>query len=111
MKKQVTLTLTGFTITGEATLEMWGGGQGTIQIRETFLEKELFSKDNILRCVNDNGFGCQGISKADIYVYRVYSTGYREYDRTISTSSKHHTKLFLGWRSLDEQRAKLVKEV
>ncbi len=108
MKKTVELTLTHFIVSGLARVSLWGGGQGDIEMNETKLEPELLSKDNILRCVNDGGFGVESIDSADITVQACYGPRHRE--TVLELQDVHnpiHTKLFLGWKSLNEQREKL----
>ena len=60
-----------------------------------FLTLKKATKDNILRCINDGGFGCESVEEADIDIYAVYDNGYKVYDRTIHIDSPIHTKLFM----------------
>ena len=110
MKKKVELELAGFSVTGTARLVLWGGELGEIAMERVYIPKEALSKDNILRAVNDNGFGCQAITGADIVVHRVYHGGYEEYDRTFYTDHPAHAKLFNGWRELNAAMRK-AKEI
>ena len=103
MKKKIktmTSTLIGYDVEGEATLSMWGGGEGTINMKKTRLPVEHFSKDNAIRCVNDHGFGCESIESARIEVTERFSNG--GYGKCIEfeTDSKNSRSLFLGWRHL-----------
>jgi len=52
MRKQKTVTQTGFIIGGTATLSLWGGGAGTIEIEKYYIPYEKLTPKNILRCVN-----------------------------------------------------------
>ncbi len=97
----------GIVIGGIATLEMWGGGTGEIEMKQYFLPLDKITPKNILRCVNDNGFGCQSIPTADIDIYIKYDNGSKEYDRTIYVDNTLHTEYFLGWRELREQGIKV----
>lgn len=98
-----TINQTGIVIGGSAVLNLWGGGKGEIEMERTFLPNKHISKDNILRCVNDNGFGCESIASADIDIYVKYDNGSIEIERTLwDVNSIHHTHLFLGWRYLNE---------
>ena len=106
MKKTKLITQTGFMISGEAVLELWGGGTGTIEMQPVFLPYEKMTPKNILRCVNDNGFGCESISSAIIDIESVYDNGSRYPEKTIEASHKVHTKYFLGWKELREQGIK-----
>jgi hypothetical protein len=97
------LKQTGIVVKGVATLSLWGGGIGCVEIKPCFLPFKKATKDNILRCVNDNGFGCQFIERAEIDIYDQYENGYMEYNRTLFADHPVHTMLFLGWRELREQ--------
>lgn len=87
-------------------LNLWGGGQGSIEMERYFLPLDKATKTNILRCVNDNGFGCESIESAFIDIYDVYEGGYKEHNRELYVDNRHHTKFFLGWKSLREQGIK-----
>ncbi len=106
MQKEIVTTskLIGIEITGIAILNMWGGGSGEIEMEKYFLPLEHITKDNIIRCVNDNGFGCESIESATIDIELVYkdNNSYRkiyEPDRTIELG-KIHRPLFNGWAHL-----------
>lgn len=104
--KTVTLKQIGIQVQGEAMLNLWGGGKGTIDMESYFLPLGKATKTNILRCVNDNGFGCESIESAYIDIYDVYENGHKQYNRELYVDCKHHTKHFLGWRELREQGIK-----
>jgi len=106
MENKITLNLTEIEISGTATLNLWGGGSGTIEMERYRLPINKATKDNILRCVNDNGFGCENIQSAEIDITANYD-GKRIYMRTIYVDSPVHQKLFLGWKSLREQGIKI----
>lgn len=101
--KKVVLNQIGICIGGIARLNLWGGDTGTIPMEKMFLPLDKATKTNILRCVNDNGFGCESITYADIDIYDAYESGFKSYNRTISTDCRHHTKHFLGWKELKKQ--------
>jgi hypothetical protein len=101
-----TITQTGIIVSGTATLSLWGGGGGPIAMEDYFLPNEHISKDNILRCVNDGGFGCESIDSAEIDIYIKYNNGSTEYERTLFVDHPIHTKLFLGWDELRKQGVK-----
>jgi hypothetical protein len=99
-----TITQTGYVITGTAKLLLWGGGTGEIEMSKQFIPIEKFNKTNMLRSINDGGFGCEKILSADIDIYIRYNDGSQEFDRTIyDVDSKHHTTHFLGWQELKKQ--------
>jgi len=105
--KELNIKQIGISVEGEALINLWGGGQGTISMDRTFLPLDKATKTNILRCVNDGGFGCESIESAEIDIYDVYEHHIAKiYNRTIFTSCRHHTKYFLGWRELSEQGIK-----
>lgn len=93
IKKEIKSKLIGFAISGVATLSMWGGGTGTIEMRREFIPAKKFSKDAILGCVNDNGFGVESIDSAEICVYCVYQSEQDSqtevYDRTLFAGKIH----------------------
>lgn len=105
--KSKTINQTGIVVKGTATLNLWGGGQGDIQMDETYLPNDKITPKNILRCVNDGGFGCQSIESADIEIYIKYDNGCTEYDRSIYVDHPIHVSYFLGWRELREQGVKI----
>lgn len=94
----------GFIISGTATLSLWGGGTGTIDMKEMYLPYDKCTPKNILRCVNDNNFGCEAIIAADIEIGIKYDNGSIVYERSFyDINNPIHTKYFLGWRELREQ--------
>jgi hypothetical protein len=103
MKKVKSITQIGIVVSGTCVIHMWGGGKGVMNMHETFIPYEKISKDNILRCVNDGGFGCESIESARIDISIKYDNRSEEYNRTIEANSPHHTKHFLGWKELREQ--------
>ncbi len=104
--KQKTITQIGYTIKGTATIYLWGGGKGTIEMEKYFLPLDKVTPKNILRCVNDGGFGCESIKEAEIDIYVKYDNGSEDYDRTIFADSPIHAQYFLGWQELRNQGIK-----
>lgn len=73
--KQLVLNQIGYFITGEATLNLWGGGKGTIRMKSVILEtNEVPTKEDILKAkiINDNSYGCENIDEANVNIYEVY---------------------------------------
>jgi hypothetical protein len=97
-----TITQTGIVVKGTATLNLWGGGQGTIDMSPVFIPYGKITKNNILRAVNDAGFGCESIENAEIDIYIKYDNRSTEFDRTFWADNRY-SNLFLGWRELKEQ--------
>lgn len=94
-----TIKQTGYTIRGTAMIQCWGGGEGTIQMDETFIPTKELTKTKLLLSINDGRFGCEAITKAWIDVYINYENGFAfEYDRTIEIS--HPAHLLLAMRGI-----------
>ena len=83
--KQVTLNQVGYVVGGEALLNLWGGGQGTIEMNETTIDN--LTIENILKSINDGGFGCESIEEADVIIYTLYEHGYTEYETGLHFSA------------------------
>ena len=75
MAKQITCNRIGFKVCGTAPLGLWGGGHGSITMKPVTIhtDREL-TEDQIKSCINDNGFGCETIFGAHIFVYELYET-------------------------------------
>ena len=89
--------LIGYVIAGEALIDLWGGGSGTITMDKAFLPVEHFTKDNVLRCVNDGGFGCENIRSADIDITEKYDNGGFGKSITVHAVTESQSRMFLGW--------------
>ena len=100
MKRTKKITQVGFILKGNVTLNFWGGGEGTIVMKDLKLTYETMTPKNILRCVNDNGFGCENIASAEIDIYIWYNNGSTEYERTIFVDHPIHIQYFNQWREL-----------
>ena len=95
-----TIYMVGVRILGTSLLNLWGGGQGSIEMDARDLNLKFATKDNILRCVNDGGFGCEGIERAELDIYAIYDNGSSAYIRTIYSDTKIHQPLYLGCEHL-----------
>lgn len=101
--KQVTLNQVGYVVGGEATLNLWGGGQGTIEMNETTIDE--LTIENILKSINDGGFGCESIEEATVIIYALYEHGYTEYETGLHFSANsllNITKANCNYRELAE---------
>ncbi len=79
--KTETHILVGHRVGGYATLNMWGGGQGSIEMDKTFIPiQHPLTKETILGCVNDGQFGCESLASAEIDIYEVWNAGSFKYD-------------------------------
>ena len=69
-EKTLTLKHTGYEVIGTALLNLWGGGQGSIQMDKIFLNSipEDLSKIKY----NDGRFGCESIEQVEIEIYESY---------------------------------------
>ena len=105
--KQKIITQTGIVISGEVQINLWDGGQGAIPMDSTFLPNDKITSKNILRCINDGGFGCESIESGDIVIEIMYDNYSREYNRAIFTDHPIHTKYFLGWNELRKQEIEI----
>ncbi len=70
--QQITLNHVGYSIEGEAVLNLWGGGQGTIKMNTIRINKDELTVENILSAINDSGFGCESIDFATVDIYALY---------------------------------------
>lgn len=68
----VMLPFEGYVIEGEAMLNLWGGGQGTVDMKCWFIPKDKWCRATLLEGINDGGFGCQSIEWADVWIYKTY---------------------------------------
>lgn len=72
IKKTVTLKLHHFQISGIACVTMWGGGNGTIEMKP-FTVASVETDDLIVAGLNDNGFGVSSINSAQVNIFAVYT--------------------------------------
>ena len=70
--QQITLNHVGYSIEGEAVLNLWGGGQGTIEMKKVRINKDELTVENILSAINDGQFGCESIDFATVDIYALY---------------------------------------
>lgn len=70
--QQITLNHVGYSIEGEAVLNLWGGGQGTIKMNTIRINKDELTVENILSAINDGEFGCESIDFATVDIYALY---------------------------------------
>lgn len=101
--KTKTFEQIGWIIRGTAKLKHWGGGEGFVRMDEVKIPLNKLTPKNILRCVNDGGFGCEAITEAEIDIYVDYGGGVDEFERTMHVCHPIHAKYFLGWRELEAQ--------
>ena len=72
-----TLKQIGYEVSGQLTMNMWGGGKGTIEMQPRQFQE--LTTENVLRSVNDSGFGCESYDSAVVDVYVLYERGLTDY--------------------------------
>ena len=78
--KTITLKQVGWYFEGEAVINMWGGGQGSVCMTPWQTTGE-FSEKEMVYGINDGQFGCESIDSAIVQAYRLYETGYKEFEQ------------------------------
>ena len=81
MAKSVTLKHIGFHFEGLAMLNLWGGGQG--QVNMNSWKGQSDSPEVVAQGVNDGQFGCESIDSAEVDVYDLYEKGHKEFKETL----------------------------
>ena len=74
--RTIELKQVGYRVKGEVELNLWGGGTGSTIIRPTDIEE--LTTENVIRSINDNGFGCESYAGAEVDIYVLYESGVRE---------------------------------
>ena len=74
--KELSLDHRGYTISGVVKVKLWDGNEGWIGMKDTFIPADQLSHNTIKRCVNDGGFGCRSILKAEIDICDTYGALY-----------------------------------
>jgi len=78
-KLKITLEATSFEVTGTVELNLWGGGQGTIDMTPVRVPLNTYiDKGSVAQYINDGGFGCESIDYANVHVSIVYGEQYRQ---------------------------------
>jgi hypothetical protein len=78
-KKQITLNLTGYEMHGTSLINLWGGGQGTMQMDIVkFPPNKKPTRAMLAKEVNDGQFGCESIESAEAVLYAVYGGCFKE---------------------------------
>jgi len=72
MAKSITLEQTGWEVSGEVYVTLWGSGGGVIHMTPSFVPLGQLTRDNIHRSINDGRFGVQSIDRADVEISEVY---------------------------------------
>ena len=77
MQREITLKQVGYVVKGEAELNLWGGGTGSICMEERRIDE--LTTENVIRSINDSQFGCESYAGAEVDIYILYERGVREY--------------------------------
>jgi hypothetical protein len=85
--KTKTLQLTGFFMVGEATINMWGGGRGTVMMDKVKFDHEPTEKEMKV-AVNDGRFGCESIESVEAELYADYD-GHTEFVSSYTFEKPH----------------------
>lgn len=76
-----TLKQIGYEVCGQLTMNLWGGGTGVIEMKPTAIQE--LNTENVLRAINDNGFGCESYESAEADIYILYERGLTDYLTTV----------------------------
>ncbi len=85
--ESVTLKQIGYRFAGTAVLNLWGGGQGTIDMQSWRIMGE-FDREKMIAGINDNGFGCKSFESAEIFVEKLFENDYTEHDTMIEVENQ-----------------------
>ena len=76
-KKELRLEFTDYVVKGIALIKLWGSDIPAYVDVKPYHINDL-SETEILSGINDGGFGCEQIIKAEIFIYENYE-GYEKY--------------------------------
>ena len=83
VKKEITIKLKGYKISGEVAIKLWGGGNAMIDMNPTLIHQTKYpTKKQIINAVNDGGFGCEIILEAAVRIHALYGDNYYVYLET-----------------------------
>ena len=77
MHREVTLKQQGYIVSGTVRLHCWGGGEGDMEMKPVKITE--LTTENVLKSINDNGFGCEYYESADIVICSDYGYNLSEY--------------------------------
>lgn len=84
MVRKITLLQNGYYVRGTATINLWGGGTGEMEMQPVHLE--TLSTENVLRAINDNGFGCESYDKVEATILLYYGYGVFDFFKKVTFS-------------------------
>lgn len=94
--RTVTLKQVGWVLYGTVDVCFWGGGRGRLSQRETQIPLGSLTRDNLIRCINDGGFGVECIVDARVEVDVLYEGGYREYRGSLTVRRPDPRLIYRG---------------
>jgi len=75
VQETITCALFEFCISGKATIQLWDGTIGTIEMIPIYLAKDFnVTKKSIAEYINDGQYGCEAILKANVIVSALYKS-------------------------------------
>lgn len=102
--RTITLKQKGYRVEGEVELNLWGGGTGSVVMQPTDIEE--LTTENVIRSINDNGFGCESYAGAEVDIYILYERGVEEY----LTSASFTQEDLVGCTNLNTDFKKLAED-
>ena len=91
--RDVNLNQIGYRIQGVAYLNLWGSGQGSIDMQDVDILAPI-TKEKLLGCINDGGFGCESIDSVELDIFDLFENGYVEFNRGIDYDNAKMIKKF-----------------
>ena len=83
-QKTITLKFTDYEVKGVSDLTVWGGENACIEMKPFHVKS--ITKDNLLKNINDNGFGVESINGAICMIYKNFE-GTLRYFKTVYVGS------------------------
>jgi len=81
----VTLKQIGYKFSGRATLNLWDGRQGTIEM-DSWITQGKFDRQKMIDGINDGQFGCESIEFAEVRIEKLFENGYTVFDSIIEVN-------------------------
>jgi len=101
---KIDLDLVGYEICGVAKITTWYGHKGEIEMNcQQLIGKDRITKDDIIPCINDAGFGAQSIDGAHVSIYALYG------DMRKEPSLVNHARKFVSSIEIKEDEVRNAK--
>jgi len=85
--KKAELNHVGYKIEGKAKVNLYGGGQCVVHMTKEYIHGQI-TKDALLKCINDGGFGCVCIESAELVVSDLYEKNFAVFNRNIAADKR-----------------------